>query len=140
MKLAFQSIYVTTYLVAQIWAFKAPLGRLVGSTTSRLVPQLRITQTKTMPHYATTLEPSQIVTNDAEGKMSIDNKAFNWEKQWYPIAVDEFTDKTRPQKLWLLGNEIVLWHDRTTWRVFEDSCPHRGVPLSKIVVFAYPIE
>jgi phenylpropionate dioxygenase-like ring-hydroxylating dioxygenase large terminal subunit len=57
---------------------------------------------------------------------------FDWERQWYPIAVDEYTDRSRPHKMQLLGNDIVLWHDKTQWRVFDDSCPHRGVPLSKL--------
>jgi hypothetical protein len=63
-----------------------------------------------------------------------DNEAsvFDWERQWYPIAVDEYTDKSRPHKMQLLGNDVVLWHDTKQWRVFDDSCPHRGVPLSKL--------
>ena len=67
---------------------------------------------------------------------------FDWEKQWYPLAVVDFTDKNKSHKLHLLGNEVVLWYDGTTWRVFEDSCPHRGVPLSKLFYFfiAYGIN
>lgn len=58
-------------------------------------------------------------------------KSFDWTKQWYPIAVDMYTDRKRPHKMQLLGHDIVLWHDTNQWRVFDDSCPHRGVPLSK---------
>jgi len=31
----------------------------------------------------------------------------------------------------LLGRELVLWHDGSSWRCFEDRCPHRAVPLSE---------
>lgn len=58
-------------------------------------------------------------------------KPFNWEKQWYPIAVEEYTDKSKSQPISFLGNEALLWFDGTQWRVFEDKCPHRGVPLSE---------
>jgi hypothetical protein len=34
---------------------------------------------------------------------------FIWTKQWYPIAVENFTSKDKPHKLQLLGNDIVLW-------------------------------
>ena len=56
---------------------------------------------------------------------------FDWKKQWYPIAVEEFTDKTKPHHMQILGSDVVLWNDGKSWRVFEDSCPHRGVPLSE---------
>jgi hypothetical protein len=82
---------------------------------------------------ATTLDPSigdAVISDDKYAKAS-DKKQFDWLKQWYPIAVDQYTDRGRPHKLELLGNDIALWHDGSKWRVFEDSCPHRGVPLSE---------
>jgi len=56
---------------------------------------------------------------------------FNWENQWYPIAVEKFIDKNKTHKVSLLGNDLVLWHNGNTWSIFEDKCPHRGVPLSE---------
>jgi len=56
---------------------------------------------------------------------------FKWEKQWYPVAVEEYTDKNKTHAQMFLGNDVVLWYDGITWRLFEDSCPHRGVPLSE---------
>ena len=56
---------------------------------------------------------------------------FDWERQWYPLAVDEFTDRGKPHNLQILGKDLVLWHDGGQWRAFEDKCPHRGVRLSK---------
>ena len=59
------------------------------------------------------------------------SKQFDWEKQWYPLAVEEFTDKKKSHAMMFLGNNVVLWHNGEKWSVFEDACPHRGVPLSE---------
>jgi phenylpropionate dioxygenase-like ring-hydroxylating dioxygenase large terminal subunit len=59
------------------------------------------------------------------------NKQFIWEKQWYPIAVEEYTDKKKSQKVSFLGNNIIIWYNGNKWCTFEDKCPHRGVPLSE---------
>lgn len=57
---------------------------------------------------------------------------FNWQKAWYPLAVVEDLDPGRPTKLELLGEDLVAWRDGGgDWRVFEDRCPHRNVPLSE---------
>ncbi len=61
----------------------------------------------------------------------IGEKQFQWEQQWWPVAVEEFTDPSKPHKMMLLGNDVVIWNDGENWRTFEDSCPHRGVPLSE---------
>ena len=58
-------------------------------------------------------------------------KQMDWTKQWYTLAVEEFTDKKKSHAMMFLGNNIVLWHDKNKWNVFEDACPHRGVPLSE---------
>eukprot|EP01031_Cornospumella_fuschlensis_P044377 gene44377-54270_t len=41
---------------------------------------------------------------------------YDWESQWYPLAVDECTDRSRPQSVQLLGKDLVLWHDGSAWR------------------------
>ncbi len=57
---------------------------------------------------------------------------FQWTKQWYPIAVVDFLDSSRPHAMQLLGKDIVLWQDgENKWRCFEDFCPHRLAPLSE---------
>ena len=76
------------------------------------------------------------IVNRDEGAAS---KQFDWSQQWYPLAVDEFTDKSRSHALMLLGNNVVLWHDGARWSVFEDACPHRGVPLSEGTFYKYSI-
>lgn len=59
-------------------------------------------------------------------------ETFQWTKQWYPIAVVEFLDPSRPHAVQLLGNDLVLWRDSTgQWRCFADACPHRLAPLSE---------
>ena len=56
---------------------------------------------------------------------------FNWEWQWYPMLVDDLTDKSRPHKATLLGVNIVLWHDGEHWHAANDVCPHRLAPMSE---------
>jgi len=57
---------------------------------------------------------------------------FNWKKAWYPMAVIEDLDSGRPTRLQLLGEDLVAWKSGDgDWRVFEDRCPHRNVPLSE---------
>ena len=68
--------------------------------------------------------------DDFKGKKS-SGKQFDWEKQWYPLAVEEFTDKKKSHAMMFLGNNVILWHNGEKWSVFEDACPHRGVPLTE---------
>ena len=85
------------------------------------------------PLLAVTIEDAaseEVPVSDNEGVAS-SGKQFDWEKQWYPLAVEEFTDKKKSHAMMFLGNNIVLWHDGKKWSVFEDACPHRGVPLSE---------
>ncbi|MEA5623905.1 Rieske 2Fe-2S domain-containing protein [Nostoc sp. UHCC 0251] len=57
---------------------------------------------------------------------------FQWTKQWYPVAVVNFLDPSRPHAIQLLGKDLVLWRDSLNkWSCFEDSCPHRLAPLSE---------
>ena len=57
---------------------------------------------------------------------------FQWTKQWYPVAVAEFLDSSRPHPIQLLGKDLVLWQDNSgKWHCFEDFCPHRLAPLSE---------
>ncbi|RCJ40773.1 (2Fe-2S)-binding protein [Nostoc minutum NIES-26] len=61
-----------------------------------------------------------------------DKEIFQWTKQWYPVAVVNFLDPSRPHAIQLLGKDLVLWRDSfSKWSCFEDSCPHRLVPLSE---------
>ncbi|MDJ0718066.1 MAG: Rieske 2Fe-2S domain-containing protein [Prochloraceae cyanobacterium] len=60
------------------------------------------------------------------------SETFEWTKQWYPVAVVEFLDPSRPHSMQLLGKDIVLWRDNIgEWNCFEDFCPHRLVPFSE---------
>ena len=57
---------------------------------------------------------------------------FNWTKQWYPVAVIDLLDTTKPHPTQLLGVDVVVWKNgEGKWSVFEDKCPHRLAPLSE---------
>jgi hypothetical protein len=62
--------------------------------------------------------------------------AFDWVRQWYPLAFVEDLDPGRPHAVELLGKRLVLWRDaQQQWRAFEDRCPHRLAPLSGVRPF-----
>ena len=59
-------------------------------------------------------------------------ETFQWHQQWYPVAVIEFLDPSKPHAFQLLGKNVVLWRDgQQQWQCFEDACPHRLAPLSE---------
>ncbi|MGD1907644.1 MAG: Rieske 2Fe-2S domain-containing protein [Leptolyngbyaceae cyanobacterium] len=62
-----------------------------------------------------------------------DPDRFDWAEAWYPIAYVEDLDQERPTRFTLLEQDLVIWWDAqaSSWRVFEDKCPHRLAPLSE---------
>lgn len=69
---------------------------------------------------------------DPQSSRELESDTFQWTKQWYPVAVVEFLDPTRPHPIQLLGKNLVIWQDNNQqWNCFADFCPHRGVPLSE---------
>jgi phenylpropionate dioxygenase-like ring-hydroxylating dioxygenase large terminal subunit len=73
-----------------------------------------------------------IVADEAEVNNQSESETFQWTQQWYPVAVVEFLDPTKPHAFQLLGKDVVLWRDGAQrWRCFVDACPHRLAPLSE---------
>ncbi|GIL72273.1 hypothetical protein Vretimale_426 [Volvox reticuliferus] len=66
-------------------------------------------------------------------KLLSGGSAIDWFKEWYPVAFTKDLDKTRPHRFVLLDVPLVIWWDpnAAAWRVLEDVCPHRLVPLSE---------
>ncbi|MCO5608881.1 hypothetical protein L7F22_063099 [Adiantum nelumboides] len=62
-----------------------------------------------------------------------DGDMFDWNDQWYPVAVIDNIDKRIPTAVTIMGRDIVVWWDRNgeRWQVWEDKCPHRLAPLSE---------
>ena len=118
-----RSFSLWTLLFVTSTAFRSPFLRSLRDKVSNT----RVSSTVVSPQspIATTTPVAPAVPSASS------QKQFVWEKQWYPFAVEEHTDKTKSQALHLLGNDVVLWFDTKQWRVFEDACPHRGVPLSE---------
>ncbi|HIK07836.1 MAG TPA: Rieske 2Fe-2S domain-containing protein [Trichormus sp. M33_DOE_039] len=76
--------------------------------------------------------PGNLLNNLKDEQTQAQEEIFQWTKQWYPVAVVEFLDPSRPHAMQLLGKDIVLWQDGGgKWRCFEDFCPHRLAPLSQ---------
>jgi phenylpropionate dioxygenase-like ring-hydroxylating dioxygenase large terminal subunit len=62
-----------------------------------------------------------------------DSTCFDWQEAWYPVHYVNDLDKSQPTSFTLLGRDIVIWWDKNTssWRVFDDKCPHRLARLSE---------
>lgn len=58
---------------------------------------------------------------------------FDVLEAWYPVHYLEDLSQSTLTRFTLLERNLVIWWDRNgqTWRAFEDSCPHRLVPLSE---------
>ncbi|MFB2879962.1 Rieske 2Fe-2S domain-containing protein [Floridanema aerugineum] len=62
-----------------------------------------------------------------------DRDRFDWQEAWYPVHYVADLDKSQPTPFTLLGRDIVIWWDKnaSSWRVFDDKCPHRLARLSE---------
>ncbi|XWK88047.1 MAG: Rieske 2Fe-2S domain-containing protein [Phormidium sp.] len=62
-----------------------------------------------------------------------DRDRFDWQEAWYPVHYLADLDKSQPTPFTLLGRDIVIWWDKnaSSWRVFDDKCPHRLARLSE---------
>ena len=58
--------------------------------------------------------------------------AFDWGRQWYPVAMEADLELERPNALQLLGKNIAVWKDASSgdWHAVDDKCPHRLAALS----------
>lgn len=55
-----------------------------------------------------------------------DQASFSWTKQWYPVAIVEDLEASKPTPVKLFGKSLVLWRDADKqWKCFADTCPHR---------------
>jgi nitrite reductase/ring-hydroxylating ferredoxin subunit/uncharacterized membrane protein YgcG len=70
---------------------------------------------------------------------TVENMAFSWSKQWYPLAIEDDLDPTKPQLVHILGKRLVLWRDDSNvgnesavgeWRAIDEACPHRLASLA----------
>jgi len=69
--------------------------------------------------------PEEIQTSESQ--------KFNWNTQWYPVAVIKDLDKNAPSPATIIGRPLAMWWDRSSskWQVYADQCPHRLAPLSE---------
>ncbi|PNH06499.1 Pheophorbide a oxygenase, chloroplastic, partial [Tetrabaena socialis] len=101
-------------------------GPATAAPRTRVQPSAAVTTPTIAPTVAA--PPS----TDAAAAAGSGADTFVWTRQWYPCAVIECLDATRPHPFTLLGRDLVLWKDGSgAWRAFEDACPHRLAPLSE---------
>ena len=79
------------------------------------------------------ITPDRVPMVEAASRGDLPNAGtFDWKKQWYPVAVIDLLDTSKPHPTQLLGVDLVVWRDGDdNWSVFEDKCPHRLAPLSE---------
>ncbi|KAG2449650.1 hypothetical protein HYH02_005182 [Chlamydomonas schloesseri] len=72
-------------------------------------------------------------TSTSTSTSSASGGSISWFDSWYPVAFVKDLDKAKPHRVVLLGIPMVVWWDKNAgaWRVLEDVCPHRLVPLSE---------
>ena len=70
---------------------------------------------------------------EQEVEIQSQEEKFDWYAQWYPVMPVCDLDKRAPHAKKVMGLDIVVWWDRneSSWKVFDDSCPHRLAPLSE---------
>lgn len=50
---------------------------------------------------------------------------------WIPIASASALKGLGPERIEVMGLELVVWESNGTWSVMNDACPHRLAPLSQ---------
>lgn len=58
---------------------------------------------------------------------------FDWNKQWYPVAIIKDLEEDQPLAVTVIGRPLAVWWDKSSnkWQVYADKCPHRLAPLSE---------
>lgn len=58
---------------------------------------------------------------------------FDWNRQWYPVAVTNDLHTDAPYGVTVIGRPLAVWWDASSskWQVYADECPHRLAPLSE---------
>lgn len=86
----------------------------------------------------TTLSSSPVSTEpidptDSLPETDTQEEKFDWFSQWYPVMPVCDLDKRVPHAKRVIGFDVVVWWDRneSSWKVFDDACPHRLAPLSE---------
>ncbi|XP_050371123.1 protochlorophyllide-dependent translocon component 52, chloroplastic-like isoform X2 [Argentina anserina] len=85
----------------------------------------------TFKTFTTISSSSSSIAAEAETRTQDDK--FDWYAHWYPLMPVCDLDKRVPHAKRVLGIDVVVWWDRneSTWKVFDDACPHRLAPLSE---------
>jgi len=134
---------ILSWIISSAYAFQVPHA-IAGRNPAKLHFSTR--STALLVASAPLLDTTELSSNKPA-------EAFDWFKQWYPVAPVEILDQEKPHAFKLLGMGIVIWNDgpveksplfgarknrkrgakktEGNWRVFLDQCPHRKVPLSE---------
>ncbi|KAI3433934.1 hypothetical protein D9Q98_003736 [Chlorella vulgaris] len=76
---------------------------------------------------------AQPTAAQARDAAATQDPAFNWNRQWYPLAPVAYLTRSKPAPYTVLGRRLVVWFHEASgrWLAMEDRCPHRLAPLSE---------
>ncbi|KAG0583455.1 hypothetical protein KC19_3G137300 [Ceratodon purpureus] len=100
----------------------------VGSAKYRSVPHRRHVKVSAIAEPLT--EPPQL---ESASKDDSKEAKFDWNKQWYPVAIIKDLEEDQPLAVTVIGRPLAVWWDKSSnkWQVYADKCPHRLAPLSE---------
>ncbi|KAL5765294.1 hypothetical protein ACOSQ2_017888 [Xanthoceras sorbifolium] len=95
--------------------------------TSKLFKLFTLSSSSSSPPPPTLDQPAKLETK------APDNEKFDWFSAWCPVIPVCDLDKRVPHGKKVLGLDIVVWWDKneSSWKVFDDACPHKLAPLSE---------
>ncbi|KAK2637664.1 hypothetical protein Ddye_025459 [Dipteronia dyeriana] len=108
------------------------LSSTKGNTSTRSFKVFTISSPTSSSSTIISTENTDPQPPEADFETEIKDEKFDWFSEWYPIMPLCDLDKRVPHGKKVLGLDIVVWWDKneSSWKVFDDACPHRLAPLS----------
>ncbi|KAI9184770.1 hypothetical protein LWI28_000915 [Acer negundo] len=105
-------------------------------SSSILIPTSWSFSSRSFKVFTTSSSYTIISTENTDPKLlenETPDEKFDWySSSWCPVIPVCDLDKRVPHGKKVLGLDIVVWWDKndSSWKVFDDACPHRLAPLS----------
>lgn len=74
-------------------------------------------------------DPAALGAMDKRSKELLERKSY-LRNFWYCVALSEKLQEDKPLGVEILGSKVVLFREGNEIKCLDDTCPHRGAPLS----------